>query len=184
PSIQEIVDAIESTGSREVIILPNNKNVILTARQAADVVKSKVYVIPSKTMQQGIAAMMGFNGDMSAKDNVERMNKGLTSVVSGEITYAVRDTKINGLDIKQNDYIGIIDGQLLTKGQDLKEVTISTVEKMIKPESEIVTVFFGDDVDESKADEIAEVITEKYNNLSVELHSGGQPVYYYLISVE
>ncbi|OQB48565.1 MAG: DAK2 domain protein [Firmicutes bacterium ADurb.Bin153] len=184
PSIQEIVDAIESTGSKEVIILPNNKNVILTARQAADVVKAKVYVIPSKTMQQGIAAMMGFNGDMGAKDNVERMNKGLASVVSGEITYAVRDTKINGLDIKQNDYIGIIDGQLLTKGQDLKEVTLSTVEKMIKPESEIVTVFYGDDVDESKAGEIAGIITDKFGNLSVELHSGGQPVYYYLISVE
>ncbi|HNV34847.1 MAG TPA: DAK2 domain-containing protein, partial [Bacillota bacterium] len=130
------------------------------------------------------AAMMGFNGDMGAKDNVERMNKGLASVVSGEITYAVRDTKINGLDIKQNDYIGIIDGQLLTKGQDLKEVTLSTVEKMIKPESEIVTVFYGDDVDESKAGEIAGIITDKFGNLSVELHSGGQPVYYYLISVE
>ncbi|HOA15002.1 MAG TPA: DAK2 domain-containing protein [Bacillota bacterium] len=184
PSIQEISEAVEATGAKEVIILPNNKNVILTAKQAADVVKAKVHVIPSKTMQQGIAAMMGYNSEMSAKDNVDRMNKGITSVSSGEITYAVRDTKINGLEIKQNDYIGIIDGQLLVKGSDLNEVVMESLDKMIKPESEIITIFYGSEVEEGKASEMVDNIQQKYADMSIELHSGGQPVYYYLISVE
>ncbi len=184
PSIKEIVDAIEATGSKEVIVLPNNKNVILTARQAAEVVKAKVHVIPSKSMQQGIAAMMGFNSEAPAKENVDRMAKGLASVISGEITYAVRDTKLNGIEIKQNDYIGIIDGQLLVDGTDLEKVALETLAKMVKQESEIVTIFYGQEVEEAKAQELADKIQEQYAHLSVELHSGGQPVYYYLLSVE
>jgi dihydroxyacetone kinase-like predicted kinase len=184
PSIKEIADAIEATGSKEVIVLPNNKNVILTARQAADLVKAKVHVIPSKSMQQGMAAMMGFNSELSAKENEERMNKGLASVTSGEITYAIRDTKLNGIEIKQNDFIGIIDGQLLINGTDLDAVTMDTLKKMVKPESEIITVFYGQDVEGDKAQEVADRIQEQFGQLSVELHPGGQPVYYYLLSVE
>lgn len=184
PSIQEITQAIESTGAKEIIVLPNNKNVILTANQAAEVVKAKVYVVPTKTMQQGIAAMMGYNPEVSAKDNVERMSKGVDSVTSGEITHAVRDTKINGLEIRQNDFIGIIDGQLLVNGSKLEDVALSTIERMIRPGSEIVTVFYGSDVDKAKAEEFAATLQDKYPELSVELHSGGQPVYYYLVSIE
>lgn len=184
PSIKEIADAIDATGAKEVIVLPNNKNVILTAKQAADVVKAKVHVVPSKSMQQGISAMMSYNTELPAKENFERMGKALANVVSGEITYAVRDTKLNGIEIKQNDFIGIIDGQLLVKGDNLGAVAMETLEKMLKPESEIVTVFYGSDVKQEEAEALAAAIQERSPDLIVELHSGGQPVYYYLLSVE
>ena len=184
PSIKEIAEAIDATGAKEVIILPNNKNVILTAKQAADVVKAKVHVVPTKSMQQGISAMMSYNAELPAKDNFERMSKALTNVVSGEITYAVRDTKLNGIDIKQNDFIGIIDGQLLVKGDKLEGVALETLGKMLKPESEIVTVFYGSDVKQEEAEAVAATIQERSPDLIVELHSGGQPVYFYLLSVE
>ncbi len=184
PSIKEIAEAIDATGAKEVIVLPNNKNVILTAKQAADVVKAKVHVVPSKSMQQGISAMMSYNTELPAKDNFERMSKALANVVSGEITYAVRDTKLNGIEIRQNDFIGIIDGQLLVKGDNLETVALETLEKMLKPESEIVTVFYGSEVKQEDAESIAAKIQEKNPDLIVELHSGGQPVYFYLLSVE
>ncbi|MGN0427612.1 MAG: DAK2 domain-containing protein [Agathobacter sp.] len=185
PSTEDMLTAIERVNADHIFILPNNKNIIMAANQAASLVKDKdIIVIPTKTIPQGITALVNFIPDYSAQDNADAMNAEIINVKTGQVTYAVRDTEIDGKTIKQDDYMGIGDKTILSVGTDLKAVTLEMVDEMIDDESAIVSIYFGSDSSEEDAEELASIIQEKYPDLEVEVNDGGQPIYYYVISVE
>ena len=184
PSTEDILKAIESTNAEKTIILPNNKNIFMAADQAAEVSDADVVVVASKTISQGLSAMLAFNESEDLETNKANMTAELENVVSGQITNAVRDTVIDGLAITKDDFMGIVDGKILTADKDRKAATIETLKKMITDDSEIVTIIFGEDSDEKESKEIAAVIEAEYDFLEVEVQEGNQPVYSYLLSVE
>ena len=184
PSTEDILKAIESTNAEKTIILPNNKNIFMAADQAAEVSDADVVVVASKTISQGLSAMLAFNESEDLETNKANMTAELENVVSGQITNAVRDTVIDGLAITKDDFMGIVDGKILTADKDRKAATIATLKKMITDDSEIVTIIFGADSDENESKEIAAVIEAEYDFLEVEVQEGNQPVYSYLLSVE
>ena len=184
PSTEDILNAIESTNAEKTIILPNNKNIFMAADQAAEVSDADVVVVASKTISQGLTAMLAFNESVDLETNKANMTAELENVVSGQITNAVRDTVIDGLAITKDDFMGIVDGKILTADKDRKAATIETLKKMITDDSEIVTIIFGEDSDEKESKEIAAVIEAEYDFLEVEVQEGNQPVYSYLLSVE
>nr|WP_321293549.1 DAK2 domain-containing protein [uncultured Trichococcus sp.] len=184
PSTEDILKAIESTNAEKTIILPNNKNIFMAANQAAEVSDADVVVVASKTISQGLTAMLAFNESEDLETNKANMTAELEKVVSGQITNAVRDTVIDGLTITKDDFMGIVDGKILTAAKDRKAATIETLKKMITDESEIVTIIFGEDSDENESKEIAAIIESEYDFLEVEVQEGNQPVYSYLLSVE
>ena len=184
PSTEDILKAIESTNAEKTIILPNNKNIFMAADQAAEVSDADVVVVASKTISQGLTAMLAFNESVDLETNKANMTAELENVVSGQITNAVRDTVIDGLAITKDDFMGIVDGKILTADKDRKAATIATLKKMITDDSEIVTIIFGADSDENESKEIAAVIEAEYDFLEVEVQEGNQPVYSYLLSVE
>ena len=184
PSTEDILKAIESTNAEKTIILPNNKNIFMAADQAAEVSDADVVVVASKTISQGLTAMLAFNESVDLETNKANMTAELENVVSGQITNAVRDTVIDGLAITKDDFMGIVDGKILTADKDRKAATIETLKKMITDDSEIVTIIFGEDSDENESKEIAAVIEAEYDFLEVEVQEGNQPVYSYLLSVE
>ena len=184
PSTEDILKAIESTNAEKTIILPNNKNIFMAADQAAEVSDADVVVVASKTISQGLTAMLAFNESEDLETNKANMTAELENVVSGQITNAVRDTVIDGLAITKDDFMGIVDGKILTADKDRKAATIETLKKMITDDSEIVTIIFGEDSDENESKEIAAVIEAEYDFLEVEVQEGNQPVYSYLLSVE
>lgn len=184
PSTEDILKAIESTNAEKTIILPNNKNIFMAADQAAEVSDADVVVVASKTISQGLTAMLAFNESVDLETNKTNMTAELENVVSGQITNAVRDTVIDGLAITKDDFMGIVDGKILTADKDRKAATIETLKKMITDDSEIVTIIFGEDSDEKESKEIAAVIEAEYDFLEVEVQEGNQPVYSYLLSVE
>ena len=185
PSTEDMLTAIERVNADHIFILPNNKNIIMAANQAASLVKDKdIIVIPTKTIPQGITALVNFIPDYSAQENADAMNAEIANVKTGQVTYAVRDTEIDGKTIKQDDYMGIGDKTILSVGTDLKAVTLEMVDEMIDDESAIVSIYFGSDSSEEDAEELASIIQEKYPDLEVEVNDGGQPIYYYVISVE
>ena len=184
PSTEDILKAIESTNAEKTIILPNNKNIFMAADQAAEVSDADVVVVASKTISQGLTAMLAFNESVDLETNKANMTAELENVVSGQITNAVRDTVIDGLAITKDDFMGIVDGKILTADKDRKAATIETLKKMITDDSEIVTIIFGEDSDEKESKEIVAVIEAEYDFLEVEVQEGNQPVYSYLLSVE
>jgi hypothetical protein len=185
PSTEDMLNAINKVNADHIFILPNNKNIIMAANQAASLVEDKdIIVIPTKTIPQGITALVNFIPDYSADENQETMTAEIALVKTGQVTYAVRDTEIDGKTIKENDYMGIGDSSILSVGQDLKAVTLEMADAMIDDDSAIVSIYYGADSGEEDAEEIASVIQEKYPDLEVEINNGGQPIYYYVISVE
>jgi len=184
PSTEDILKAIDSINAEKVIILPNNKNIFMAADQAAEVSDLPVVVIPSKTVSQGMTAMLAFNELNDLETNKKEMSMELENVISGQITTAVRDTEIEGISIKKNDYMGIIDGKIKVSKLNCKEAVLETLRKMITDESEIVTILLGEDGDMDEANEIADEITQEFQDVEVEIHEGQQPVYPYLLSVE
>ncbi|WP_319470782.1 DAK2 domain-containing protein [uncultured Trichococcus sp.] len=184
PSTEDILKAIERTNAEKTIILPNNKNIFMAANQAAEVSDADVVVVASKTISQGLTAMLAFNESEDLETNKANMTAELEKVVSGQITNAVRDTVIDGLTITKDDFMGIVDGKILTAAKDRKAATIETLKKMITDDSEIVTIIFGEDSDENESKEIAAIIESEYDFLEVEVQEGDQPVYSYLLSVE
>jgi hypothetical protein len=185
PSTEDMLNAISQVNADHIFILPNNKNIIMAANQAASLVEDKdIIVIPTKTIPQGITALVNFIPDYSAEENKETMNAEIALVKTGQVTYAVRDTEIDGKTIKENDYMGIGDKTILSVGQDLKSVTLEMTDEMIDDDSAIVSIYYGADSSEEDAEELATVIQEKYPDLEVEINNGGQPIYYYVISVE
>ena len=185
PSTEDMLNAIEHVNAKTVFILPNNKNIIMAANQAVDLVEDKqIIVIPTKTIPQGITALVNYIPDHSAEENKEQMMAEIENVKTGQVTYAVRDTEIDGKTIKQNDFMGIGDKSILSVGTDLRATTLEMVDDMIDEDSAIVSIYFGSDSDEDSANELAAAIEEKYPDVEVEVNDGGQPIYYYVISVE
>lgn len=184
PSTQDIVDAIAKTKKDKVIILPNNKNIFLAADQAAEVCDVDAVVVPSKTIAQGMAAMLGFSKDADLEENKEAMTDELDTVISGQVTIAVRDTTIEGREIKKDDYMGIVDGNIVVTDPDRKEASIEMVKAMLDEDSEVVTIIYGEDGNKEEAEAIETAVSELDEDLEIEIHEGNQPVYPYLISVE
>ena len=185
PSTEDMLNAIEHVNAKTVFILPNNKNIIMAANQAVDLVEDKqIIVIPTKTIPQGITALVNYIPDHSAEENKEQMMAEIENVKTGQVTYAVRDTEIDGKIIKQNDFMGIGDKSILSVGTDLRATTLEMVDAMVDEDSAIVSIYFGSDSDEDSANELVAAIEEKYPDVEVEVNDGGQPIYYYVISVE
>ncbi|MCI1290488.1 MAG: DAK2 domain-containing protein [Lactobacillus sp.] len=184
PSTQDIIDAIKKSGAKRAILLPNNGNIVMAAKQAAEVSSIPVGIVPSKTISQGMTAMLSFNPDASVEDNVANMTEELSSVKSGEVTKAIRDTQINGVTIKKDDYLGIIDGEISVDDSDLVEAAAAMVDEMLDEDSEIITVMYGRDTNKRTAKKVVKKLQAEHDDLEFEIHDGGQPVYYFLISVE
>ena len=185
PSTEDILNAVERLNADNVFILPNNKNIILAANQAKDLAEGKnVYVIPSKTVPQGIAALIGFVPGNSAEKNETAMTEELSYIKSGEVTYAVRDTVIDDKTIKEGDYMGIGDSGILSVNKKLDKAVMEMLEAMIDDESELISLYYGEDIKEEDASKIEKAIKTKYKKCDVELQYGGQPIYYYIVSVE
>ncbi|MCI6675597.1 MAG: DAK2 domain-containing protein [Clostridiales bacterium] len=185
PSTEDVLNAVDQVNADVIYIFPNNKNIILAAEQAKSLVENKqLIVIPSKTIPQGITAMIHFVPEKSTEENTEAMIKEMQRVKTGQITYAVRDTVIDGVEIHKDDIMAVGDQGILTAGAKLNETSLEAVEAMIDEESELISIYYGADATEEEAQALADQITEKYPMLEVEVNEGGQPVYYYIISVE
>ena len=185
PSTADILDAVERVNAKTVFVLPNNKNIILAAQQAKDLVEGKtVVVIPSKTVPQGITAVINYINGSSAEENEAAMNEEMQRVKSGQITYAVRDTVIDDKTIKEGNIMGLGDDGLLAVGEDIAETTMATIAALVDEDSEIISIYYGEDVSEEEAEELTEKLEEAYPDCEVELNQGGQPIYYYVVSVE
>lgn len=185
PSTEDMLNAIDQVNAKHIFILPNNKNIILAANQAASLVEDKeIIVIPTRTIPQGITALINFIPDLSPAENAQRMTDELENVKTGQVTYAVRDTEIDDKTIKQGDYMGIGDKTILAVGADMAAVTREMVDQMIDEESAIICIYYGTEVSEEDANTLGAALEAAYPDVEVEIHFGGQPIYYYVISVE
>ncbi|HGA4678176.1 TPA: DAK2 domain-containing protein [Streptococcus pyogenes] len=184
PSTEDIVKAIEAVNAKQVIILPNNKNIFMAAQSAAEVVDIPAAVVETRTVPQGFTSLLAFDPSKSLQDNVADMSASLSDVVSGSVTLAVRDTTIDGLEIHENDFLGMVDGKIVVSNPGMEATLKAAFEKMIDEDSEIVTIFVGEEGDQDLAEELAEYLEETYEDVEVEIHQGDQPVYPYLMSVE
>ena len=185
PSTEDILNAIDKINADNIYVLPNNKNIILAARQAESLVEDKnIIVVPSKTIPQGISAMIGFIPDNSPEDNKEAMIDSMSYVKTGEVTYAVRDTVIDDKEIKEGNIMGIGDEGILAVGEEIDDTTINMIKEMQDEESEIVSLYYGAEVTEEAANKLADKIAEALPEIEVEVYPGGQPIYYYIASVE
>ena len=185
PSTEDMLNAIELVNADHVFILPNNKNIILAAEQAAKIDRDiQIHVIPTRTIPQGITAMISYSEGMSAEENVKAMTESLQTVKSGQVTYAVRNTCVDGREIKEGDIMGIGDSGILAVGQILNQTTLEMLKKMDAKDAELITVYFGEDVREEDAEVLCADIRREFPDAEVELQNGGQPVYYYIVSAE
>ena len=184
PSTEDFVKAVEELNARNIIILPNNKNILMAAQSAAEVIEQPAAVVGTKTIPQGLTSLLAFDESKSIEENYERMSASLGDVVSGSVTTAVRDTTIDGLEIHENDNLGMVDGKIVVSNPDMMETLEETFAHMLDEDSEIVTIYVGEDGSEELANELAQALAEKYEDVEVEIHQGGQPVYPYLFSVE
>ena len=184
PSTEDFVKAVEELNARNIIILPNNKNILMAAQSAAEVIEQPAAVVETKTIPQGLTSLLAFDESKSIEENYERMSASLGDVVSGSVTTAVRDTTIDGLEIHENDNLGMVDGKIVVSNPDMMETLEETFAHMLDEDSEIVTIYVGEDGSEELANELAQALVEKYEDVEVEIHQGGQPVYPYLFSVE
>lgn len=184
PSTEDFVKAVEGLNARNIIILPNNKNILMAAQSAAEVIDQPAAVVETKTIPQGLTSLLAFDESKSIEENYERMSAALADVVSGSVTTAVRDTTIDGLEIHENDHLGMVDGKIVVSNPDMMETLEETFAHMLDEDSEIVTIYVGEEGSEELANELAQSLAEKYEDVEVEIHQGGQPVYPYLFSVE
>ncbi len=184
PSTEDISAAVKKVMAKSVIILPNNSNIILAAEQAQDFTDKKLFVIPTKTVPQGIATMLAFDPEADGEANAENMKESYGEVLTGSVTYAVRDTEFDGQEIHEGNYLGLAEGTIACCGEDMKEITLQLAYKLLEEKEDLLTIYYGQDTTEEAAQEIADEISEKYPDTDVEVISGGQPVYYYLISAE
>ena len=184
PSVEDILDAINKVNADNVFILPNNKNIILASEQAKELATCNVFVIPTTDIPQGISVALAYNPEDTAENNDKKMRRELNNIKCGQITHAVRNTSIDGFDVNIGDYIGLDGKKIIAKSSEVSEVTIDTIGKLIDEDSELVTLYYGAEVKEKEAEELATKIEEKYPDLEVTYYYGGQPHYYYLIGIE
>lgn len=185
PSTADILDAVEKVNAENIFVLPNNKNIILAANQAAELTTDKnLLVIPTKTIPQGITAVISYMSESSVEENEAAMLEEIRNVKTGQVTYAVRDTMIDDKVIKQDDYMGLGDAGILSVGRDMKKVTLEMIDAMVDDSSELISIYYGSDINEDDAQQLSDEIGEIYPDCDVELQFGGQPIYYYVVSVE
>ena len=185
PSTEDMLQAIEKVNAKNIFILPNNKNIVLAANQAASLTEDKnIIVIPTKTIPQGITALINYIPDSTPEDNAARMEEEIVLVKTGQVTYAVRDTVIDDKEIKQDDYMGIGDKSILSVGEELEATVLDMISQLVDEDSAILSIYYGEDMKEEDANAIAEKVEAEYPDVEVEVHYGGQPIYYYVISVE
>ncbi|PJY98700.1 hypothetical protein CPT06_19115 [Bacillus vallismortis] len=184
PSTEDIVDAVKSVNAETVFILPNNSNIIMAANQAASVMDGQVFVIPAKTVPQGMSALLAFHPDQEAEANEANMLSAIQQVKSGQVTYSVRDTHIDGKDIKKGDFMGILNGTIIGTAEDQLTAAKTLLSEMIGEDDEIVTILYGEDASQEEAEELEAFLSEKYEEIEVEIHNGKQPLYSYIVSAE
>lgn len=184
PSTQDITDAIEKANAENIIILPNNKNIQMAAEQAADIAGSHVRVVPTRTIPQGISAMLAFHPEANLNDNQSAMSEAGQQVRTGQVTYAVRDTQIDGIAIAKGNFMGIDEGKIVTTDRDKQQTALDLIDKLISEDSEILTILYGEDVTEKEVEKLISYAEEKYSDVEVEVHNGKQPIYSYIFSVE
>lgn len=184
PSTEDFMNAIDSINAKNIFIFPNNSNIIMAANQAKELSDKNIVVIPTKNTPQGFTALVNFNADVSVEENEQALMESLTMVKSGQVTFAVRDTVMNDVEVKEGNIIGIAESKMMDAGDSVDEITTSLVEKLVDEDSAIVTLFYGEDVTEEDANNLRDELEEKFEDLDIELYYGGQPLYYYLISVE
>ncbi len=184
PSAEDILNSVAKVNAEEIIILPNNSNIILAAEQSQKMADIPISVVPTKFVTQGVSVLLQYNADASAAENAEMMQDSLDSVVNGEVTFAVRDTSYDGLTIKADDTLALLNGKIVDSQADLAETVLSLVEKMADEDNSLLTLYYGEDIVEEDANALAEKINAKHEDWDVEVYYGGQPLYYYLISLE
>lgn len=184
PSTQDMLECINKVNAEHIFILPNNKNIIMAANQAAEITEKDVRVIPTKSIQQGVTCLTMFNGDADVDSNEEELKEIMESVKSGSITYAVRDTEMDGLVIKEGNILGLQESKIVEVGTEKFEVTEKVLDKMIDEDSELITLFYGKDVSEEEVNEFVSKLEDKYDDLDIQCYEGSQPLYYFLMSVE
>lgn len=184
PSTEDIIKAIDKINAENIFILPNNKNIIMAAKQAKELSEKNIHVIETKTIPQGITALTMFNFEGSLEDNIKAMEKGIKEVKTGSVTYAVRDTEVDGKTIKSGDIIGLKEGNIEEVGNDILEVCRKLIQDMVDEDSELITLFYGEDCDKDKVEEFIDEIEEIYSDLDVQCFEGKQPLYYFIVSVE
>ena len=184
PSTEDFLKAIENTSGENVIILPNNSNIILAAEQTKHLSDRNIFVLPTENIPQGISALISFDENLMTEENMENMTMGIQDVISAEITYAVRDTEMNGNTIQKDDIIGISGKEIVSSGKNIEEVSLKLIDSLINDDISIVSCFYGEDTSEEDANRLMEKLEEKYDDIDIELIYGGQPLYYYLFSIE
>ncbi len=184
PSTQDILDAVNDINAEHIFIMPNNKNIIMAANQAAEISDKDIFVVPTTTIPQGIACASVFNFDSEVQENFNNLKNAINEVKTGSVTYAVRDTEIDGINIKEGNMLGIVEGKIKEVGEDKEEVAGKVLADMIDEESELVTVYYGEEVSDEEAKNFENELQEKYDDLDIQFYKGNQPLYYFLISVE
>lgn len=184
PSTQDILAAINKINAKTIFVMPNNSNIILAAEQARDLSDKNVFVIPTKSIPQGITAVISLDYDASPEENYENLCEVIKNVKTGQVTFAVRDTVFNDVEVKEGNKIAIANGKLIEASENLEEVTLSLIDKLVDEDSELITLFYGNNISEEEANTIKEKIESKYNDKDISVYYGGQPLYYYIISVE
>jgi len=184
PSTEDFMNEIENCSSEYIFLFPNNSNIIMAANQAKELSNKKVYVIPTKTMPQCITAMLVFNRDQSAEENYSAMCESLSSVKTIQITYSVRNTTFNDLEIEKDDYLAVADGEIKGVGKNIEAVIFESIENTMQDDAEILSIYYGSDVTEEEANTMTEKLEEKFPDLEIDVYSGGQPIYYYVFSIE
>ncbi len=184
PSAEDIAKACDGIAAKDIFVLPNNKNIILAAEQAKALSKRTIHIIPTKNIPQGLSAVLAFNPEDSAANNEAAMIEAISGIKAGMVTYAVRSTQIDDFNLKEGDIIGIDSKSIVAKGEKVEKVTKDLVEKMMDGDVSNITLYFGDAVSEEEANAIAQELTDKYKKCDVDIHFGGQPLYYYIVSLE
>ena len=184
PSAEDIALACDSVAAKDVFVFPNNKNIILAAEQAKALSKRNLHIIPTKNVPQGLSAVLSFNPEDTLENNEANMNESIASIKAGMVTYAVRSTQVDNFDLKEGDIIGIDSKNIVAKGEKVEKVTTDLIDKMMDSNISNITLYFGNDVKEEEAEHIAKVLSDKYSRCDVDIHFGGQPLYYYIVSLE
>lgn len=184
PSTEDILNAVDKINADDIFVFPNNSNIILVSEQAKSISKKNLHVIKTKQIPEAFCALINFNENLSVEENIENMTNSLENIRVGQITYSLRDTEIDGLKIKKDDFMGLLSGKIVVSKKNIEDVFEKLVEKLVCDESSIISIYYGEDVNENDAKKLADIIEEKYEDIEVELVYGGQPLYYYLISVE
>ena len=184
PSTEDILSAIDKINATNIIVLPNNSNIILAANQASKISDKNVIVLPTKTIPQGITSLLEFNEELDVEDNINNMTEAFSRMKTSQVTFSVRDTTLDGIDIKKGDILGINDDKLTSVGINIADVTLDLIEKTLDEDSELITIFYGNEIEEAEGKKIIDTLKDKHDDLDIELIYGGQPIYYYLIAVE